>query len=178
MFDLVDESPAEMSKRAEAHASIRQLAHEVCDQVWKAGGTVAVASASLDFYIQPVLNKAGLDRIEIHSGSVVSEPTKPPPFRYDYRSAAKSTCKGDWVTCKCEVISRLKNGEAGGEVIFVGDGVLSDACAAENAADTVFATARLLDYCNEIKIPVTEFGDDFEPLLSYVLARTSANGAK
>jgi 2-hydroxy-3-keto-5-methylthiopentenyl-1-phosphate phosphatase len=80
------------------------------------------------------------------------------------------------------VINRLKNsarnGENESEVIFVGDGSTSDACAATNAADTVFATGRLLDYCIENKIPATEFGDDFSPVLSYVLSKTSGNGAK
>ena len=179
VFDLVDETTDEMSKRAAEKSAVRPLAVEVCNEVWAAGGTVAVASAGLDFYIQPVLSKAGLDQIEIHSGRIVSEPTELPPFRYDYPSTS-STCKGDWVTCKCEVINRLKNGkngEAVSEVIFVGDGVLSDMCAAANAADTVFATGRLLDYCNEKGIPATEFGDDFSSVLSYVLNKTSANGA-
>jgi 2-hydroxy-3-keto-5-methylthiopentenyl-1-phosphate phosphatase len=183
VFDLVDESTYEMSKRAAGKGSVRPLATEVCNEVWAAGGTVAVASAGLDFYIQPVLSKAGLDQIEIHSGRIVSEPTELPPFRYDYPSTS-TTCKGDWVTCKCEVINRLKirkngrNGEAVSEVIFVGDGVLSDMCAAANAADTVFATGRLLDYCNENGIPSTEFGDDFSSVLSYVMSKTSSNGAK
>ena len=177
VFDLVDESPVEMSDRAVQHTSIRPLAQEVCDHIWNSGGTVTVASAGLDFYIQPVLDAAGFDRLELHSGKVVSEPTKQPPFRYDYPSAKKA-CKGDWVICKCEVINDLRNDGADDEVIFVGDGVMSDSCAATNAADTVFATGRLLDYCNENDIPVTEFSDDFGPLLSYVLNRTSANGAK
>ena len=76
------------------------------------------------------------------------------------------------------MINDLRNDGADDEVIFVGDGVMSDSCAATNAADTMFATGRLLDYCNENDIPVTEFSDDFGPLLSYVLSRTSANGAK
>lgn len=181
VFNIVDESPAEMSARAAATSSIRGLAKEICEAVWNTGGIVAVASAGLDFYIQPVLDKAGLEQIEVHSGKVVSEPTELPPFRYDYPSFEKS-CKGDWVTCKCEVINRLKNsarnGENESEVIFVGDGSTSDACAATNAADTVFATGRLLDYCIENKIPATEFGDDFSPVLSYVLSKTSGNGAK
>ena len=180
VFDLVDESPGEMSKRAASKGSVRPLAAEVCNEVWAAGGTVAVASAGLDIYIQPVLDKAGLDQIEIHSGKIVSEPTELPPFRYDYPSTSNS-CEGDWVTCKCEVINRLKNGrngEAVSEVIFVGDGVLSDMCAAANAADTVFATGRLLDYCNENGIPATEFGNDFSSVLSYVMSKTSSNGVK
>lgn len=174
VFDLSTQSPAEMSKRAARDAAVRSLAHEVCDRVWNSGGTVSVASAGLDFYIRPVLEAANLNRINIHSGKVVSDPTQLPPFRYDYPSWDDS-CSGDWVTCKCKVINDLKRS---GEVVFVGDGSGSDVCAATNAADTVFASGRLLSYCNENGIPSTEFNDDLGPVLSYVEEKTSANGAQ
>jgi 2-hydroxy-3-keto-5-methylthiopentenyl-1-phosphate phosphatase len=143
-----------------------------------------VASAGLDFYIEPVIRNAGFDQAEVHSGRVVSEATQPPPFRYDYPSVERASktnpCKGDWVTCKCEVIRQLKQrdneNEPETEVIFVGDGVLSDTCAAENEADTVFATGRLLEYCRENQIPAIEFGEDFAPVLEYVKKNTSENG--
>ncbi len=184
-FDLVGKSVSQLSERAVANTSIRPLARETCEVVWKAGGTFAIASAGLDFYIGPVLKKAGLDRTEINCGHVVSDPAQSPPFRYDYPSAGNSCntnscagglCKGDWVTCKCEVIRRLKRDDAESEVIFIGDGLLSDTCAVTNAADTVFATERLFDYCTENDIEVTEFGEDFGPVLEYVMNRTSANG--
>ncbi|MBN4064130.1 haloacid dehalogenase-like hydrolase [Dehalococcoides mccartyi] len=177
VFDLVTESPAEMSKRAAERASIRSLANEVCDVIWDSGGEVMVASAGLDFYIRPVIDNAGLERIIVHSGEVISDPSEPPPFRYDYPSAVES-CEGDWVTCKCKVINELKNNDTDDEVIFVGDGTNADECAARNAADTVFATGRLLNYCNKNGIPALEFGDDFKSLLSYVIEKTSANGAQ
>ena len=137
---------------------------------------MAVASAGLNFYIEPKLETVGLDRVELHSGKVLSEPNGKPPFRYDYPSYLKS-CKGDWVTCKCEVIHRLKNDHGGSEVIFVGDGLLSDTCAAANAADTVFATGKLLRYCEKIKLSAIEFGDDFAPLLRYLNSKTFITGA-
>ncbi len=177
VFDLVSESPADMSKRAVEGASIRSQAHEVCEQVWKTGGEVAVASAGLDFYIQPVLDNSELGRINVHSGKVVSNVTELPPFRYDYPSS-DDQCEGDWITCKCKVINDLKSEDNESEVVFVGDGTGPDECAAKNAADTVFATGRLLSYCNENQIPATEFGDDFGPVLSYVVSKTSANGAQ
>ncbi|MAE80695.1 MAG: hypothetical protein CL695_03815 [Chloroflexi bacterium] len=176
VFDMVDETTFEMSKRAALHGCIRKRTTEVCELVWDSGGVVSVASAGLNFYIEPVLEKAGLDRIELHSGKVLSEPGERPPFRYDYPSYVKS-CRGDWVTCKCEVINRLKNNYGGSEVIFVGDGLLGDACAAVNAADTVFATGKLLRYCEKSKIPAIEFGKDFGPLLRYVHAKTFITGA-
>ena len=176
VFDQIDESPGRMSERAAEGASVRSLAREVAERIWHKGGKVAVASAGLDVYIRPVLDKVDLQKIEIHSGRIVSSPTELPPFRYDYPSTEK-TCEGDWVTCKCAVINSLKEAE-GDEVIFVGDGSNSDSCAAANAADTVFATGRLLAYCNENRIPVTEFGDDFGPVLSYVVDKMSANGAQ
>ena len=177
VFDLVSESLAEMSKRAVEGAALRSQTHEVCERVWNAGGEVAVASAGLDFYIQPVLENLGLGRINVHSGRVISGVTELPPFRYDYPSA-DDQCEGDWITCKCKVINNLKSEDTGSEVIFVGDGIGPDECAAKNAADTVFATGRLLSYCNENQIPAMEFGDDFGPVLSYVVSKTSANGAK
>jgi len=73
------------------------------------------------------------------------------------------------------VINDLK---PSGEVVFVGDGTGADVCAATNAADKVFATGRLLSYCNENGIAVEEFGDNFEPVLSYVTSKTTANGAQ
>ena len=177
VFDNVSQTPAEMSQRAAEGAEIRLLAHELCELVQNTGGSVAIASAGLDFYIRPVLNRANLDQIEIHSGLVVSDPTCPPPFRYDYPCAG-DVCEGDWVTCKCKVINDLRNEIADSEVIFIGDGTGADECAAANAADKIFARGRLLTYCKENKIPVTEFGDDFGPVLSYVENKTSANGAQ
>lgn len=166
-FDLAGRSVAQLSERAVVNASIRPLARETYEFVRKAGGTFAIASAGLDFYIGPVLKKAGLDRAEINCGRVVSDPAQSPPFRYDYPSAEKS-CKGDWVTCKCEVIRRLKRDGVESEVIFIGDGQLSDTCAAANAADTVFATGKLLDYCVKNDIEVTGFDEDFGPVIEYV----------
>ena len=174
VFNLSTESPAEMSTRAADGASLRPLSSEVCNQVWDSGGTVAVASAGLDFYIQPVLDKANLSRIKVNSGKITSDTSKLPPFRYDYPSWNDS-CEDDWVTCKCKVINDLK---PSGEVVFVGDGTGADVCAATNAADKVFATGRLLSYCNENGIAVEEFGDNFEPVLSYVTSKTTANGAQ
>jgi len=177
VFDGVSQTPAEMSQRAADGAEIRPLAQQLCDEVRKTGGSVVVASAGLDFYIKPVLDRANLDQLDIHSGIVISDPTCPPPFRYDYPSAGDA-CEGDWVTCKCKVIKDLRDAVADSEVIFIGDGSGADVCAATNAADKIFARGRLLAYCKENDISVTEFGDDFGPVLSYVNNKTSANGAQ
>ena len=177
VFDLVSESTAEMSKRAVEGASIRSQAHEVCEHIWNVGGKVAVASAGLDFYIQPVLDNSKLGRINVHSGKVISNVTELPPFRYDYPSS-DDQCEGDWITCKCKVINDMKSEDEEIEVVFVGDGTGPDECAAKNAADTVFARGRLLSYCIENQIPAMEFGEDFGPVLSYVVNMTSANGAQ
>ena len=177
VFDQVDETPAQMSARAATEGNVRDYSSDVCEAIWSTGGQVAVASAGLNFYIQPILDKAGLSRINVHSGEVVSPPTEMPPFRYDY-PFGNSSCRGDWVTCKCNVINELKTSDQESEVIFVGDGTDADRCASSNAADKIFALGRLFDYCNENGIPATEFRDDFKPLLSYVLEKTSANGAQ
>ena len=174
VFDLSTETPEAMSKRAVEGANVRSLTREVSEHVWNSGGTVSIASAGLNFYIQPVLDNADLSRINVHSGKVISDSSELPPFQYDYPSWDAS-CEGDWVTCKCKVINDLKSN---GEVIFVGDGIGSDVCAATNAADKVFASGRLLSYCNENGIEAEEFGEDFKPVLSYVTTKTSSNGAQ
>ena len=176
-FDLVGRSVASLSQHAVSNATGRPLARETFEVVWRAGGTVAVASAGLDFYIEPVLTKAGLGRAEVGCGRVVSDPAQSPPFRYDYPSAEKS-CRGDWVTCKCDVIRGLKPGGVEAEVIFIGDGLSSDTCATTNAADTVFATGRLFDYCVENGIEATKFGDDFGPVLDYVTKVHGGNAVR
>ena len=51
VFDMVDETTFEMSKRAELNGCIRRCATEVCELVWDSGGVVSVASAGLDFYL-------------------------------------------------------------------------------------------------------------------------------
>jgi len=177
VFDSVSQTPAEMSQRAADGAEIRPLAHELCELVNKTGGAVAIASSGLDFYIRPVLERAKLNDLDIHSGIVVSDPASPPPFRYDYPSAGDA-CEGDWVTCKCKVINDLRDRVANSEVIFIGDGSGADECAATNAADQVFARAGLLEYCKENRIPVIKFGDDFGSVLNYVEDKTSVNGAQ
>ncbi len=177
VFDLVSQTPAEMSNRAANQASLRPFAADVCEAVWSSGGEVAVASAGLDFYISPVLAKANLKRVRVHSGRVVSPENDHAPFRYDYPSGDKN-CNGDWVTCKCKVINNLKTSDSNSEVIFVGDGTNADECAATNAADKVFAGGRLLSYCQKNNIPVTEFKEDLKPVLTYVTSKSQENGVQ
>ena len=54
----------------------------------------------------------------------------------------------------------------GDYVIFIGDGLRSDACAAEKA-DTVFARSRLLKHCKENGIEAIAF-DDFYPIARHI----------
>ena len=177
VFDSVDETPRQMSNRAAENAAVRQYSKDVCEAVWRNQGKVAVASSGLDLYINPVLENTGLQRIEVHCGHVVSNPAKLPPLSYEYPSSSPA-CQGDWVTCKCKVINDLKLENPDSEIIFVGDGTDADRCATRNAADTVFASGRLFEYCKKNGIPATEFRNSFRSLLQYVLERTSLNGAK
>jgi len=51
-------------------------------------------------------------------------------------------------------------------VIFIGDGLRSDSCAAEKA-DTVFARSRLLEHCRNNGIEAIEF-EDFHSIAEYI----------
>lgn len=128
------------------------------------GGQFMIASAGLDFYIEPVL--AANDLADVPVLSVTGAPTAPDgsttSFRYDYPSD-REFCR-DWAVCKCEPIEKAH--AAGQKVIFIGDGLRSDSCAAEKA-DTVFARSRLLEHCNNSGIEAIEF-EDFHSIADHI----------
>ncbi len=128
------------------------------------GGQFMIASAGIDFYIEPVLTANGLDDVPVLS--VTGAPTAPDgsttSFRYDYPSD-REYCR-DWAVCKCEPIEKAH--AAGQKVIFIGDGLRSDSCAAEKA-DTVFARSRLLEHCKTNGIEAIEF-EDFHSIARHI----------
>lgn len=85
-------------------------------------------------------------------------------FRYDYPAGQENCRDRAWAVCKCEPIDNARTRDE--HVIFIGDGLRSDACAAEQA-DTVFARSRLLEHCKENGIEAIEF-DDFHSIARHI----------
>jgi 2-hydroxy-3-keto-5-methylthiopentenyl-1-phosphate phosphatase len=134
-----------------------------------AGGEVRIVSAGLDFYVLPVLERQGFGHLSVLAVATSVGSSRAVPIRYDYPSGQED-CEGDWGICKCLAVnSALRDGN---KVVFVGDGLRSDACAARRASK-VFARRLLLEHCRETGMPVEAFDEDLFPVAAYLKKRTS-----
>lgn len=164
-FDAVETSVGEMQQVVADETELRPGILELLDAVRDANGTMTIVSAGLRFYIEPVLQRHGLEQLSLVCGTASRDGSDSGPFRYDYpfKETSGEPCRGDWATCKCKALE-----EAGDRMtVFVGDGSTADACAAEKA-DHVFARDRLLKICNDRHIPATPF-EDFTPVTEFVI---------
>ncbi len=146
------------------NVNLRSGFSEAVNATRKQGGQFMIASAGIDFYIEPVLATNGLGDVPILSvmGGSTAPDGATTSFRYDYPSD-REYCR-DWAVCKCQPIEKAH--AAGQMVIFIGDGLRSDSCAAEKA-DTVFARSRLLEHCRNNGIEAIEF-EDFHSIAKHI----------
>lgn len=165
-FLSADATIDEMAAYAAEQARLRPGFAQTVAATRKAGGDFRIVSSGLDFYISAVLERCGFADIPVLAVCTSAEGPNGASIRYDYQRGQK-TCRGDWAVCKCVAVEAAL-GE-GGEVVFVGDGLGADACAAERASK-VFARAALLDHCRERGIPVEPF-DDLLPVAAYLAGR-------
>ncbi|MCS7206956.1 MAG: MtnX-like HAD-IB family phosphatase [Dehalococcoidia bacterium] len=111
------------------------------------GIPLTIASGGLDFYIQAVLEREGL-QVPFYSATAdFSGPRLGMRFTNGVRSCP------DVGVCKCWLVERIKGQTE--RLVLVGDG-LTDACAARRA-DLVFARKWLLDYCRRNNLPHLPF---------------------
>lgn len=162
-FLSLQTSVTEMRSYAAETARLRPGFSDAVAAAERAGAQVAIVSAGLDFYIEPVLAKhgfAGLPMTSVGTGRFAGDASQ---LKYFY-PAAREGCPADWAVCKCRAFEEALG--SGQEVVFVGDGTRSDACAAARAT-TVFARARLLDHCRSKGIRATPF-DDLYPVVRHI----------
>ena len=156
-------------------ATLRPGFGEAVEAARRAGADLAIVSAGLDLYIEPVLARNGFGDIPITSVRTggFDGPAAPLAFTYP---AARPGCPEEYGVCKCRAFDAAH--EARTEVVFVGDGRLADTCAAARAT-TVFARSRLLEHCRANSIPARPF-DDLFPLAAHIAsaARPGANGVR
>ena len=110
------------------------------------GWSVRVLSSGFEELIRPVLDKAGVDGVD-----VVANAVDVGPDGWRVRWHEQTICAVCGEACKRGGLP------ADGEVVYVGDGI-SDRCAAQ-AADRVFATRGLARYLDERDLPYEPFGD-------------------
>jgi HAD superfamily phosphoserine phosphatase-like hydrolase len=121
-----------------------RLAHE-------RGWRFVIVSSGFHELIEPVLEREGVNGVEILANRVVPDPSG---WRVVFRD--EESCGTCGEPCKRSTVAELADG---GEVVYVGDGY-SDRCAAE-AADLVFARRSLAEH-------LEERGIDFEPFDDFV----------
>ncbi len=164
MFNTVAAPVEELMAYARDNVRLRPGLKDAIAATRERGGEFLIASAGIDFYIEPVLEANGLGDVHILSvtGATATAGGATMTFRYDY-PAGQEHCR-DWAVCKCGPIEKARARDE--YVIFIGDGLRSDACAAEQA-DTVFARSRLLEHCKENGIEAIEF-DDFHSIARHI----------
>lgn len=154
----------QLSSWAGDNVTLRSGFSEAVNATREQAGEFMIASAGIDFYIEPVLAANGLGDVPVLAvtGASTAADGSTTSFRYDYPSD-REYCR-DWAVCKCEPIEKAH--AAGQKVIFIGDGLRSDSCAAEKA-DTVFARSRLLEHCRNNGIEAIEF-EDFHSIANHI----------
>ncbi len=123
---------------------------------------LAVITTGLDFYVEAVLRKQGLEWVPVYSvGTRFGEQGLQFDFPY-----ARQECRS-WGICKCSVVERYH--QQGQRVLYIGDG-RNDLCPAKKS-DIVFAKDELLTLCKQEDVPcreLREFGDVIAELGRYV----------
>ena len=121
------------------------------------GWRILVLSSGFHELIEPVLAREGLD-LELKANRV-----DPDPFGWRVQWRDEAVCAVCGEACKRSSLP------AGGEILYVGDGI-SDRCAAL-ASDRIFATRGLARYLDEQGVSYEPF-DDFLDVVAALRTRT------
>lgn len=115
------------------------------------GIKVVIVSDGFEYFVKRVLNKYGIDDIEIYSNSFEF---KNGEFLMDFPNKVDG-CARNAGACKCKFVEKFK--QLYDFVFYVGDGA-SDFCVADKV-DFLFAKKRLSEYCKKNNILFTEYID-------------------
>jgi 2-hydroxy-3-keto-5-methylthiopentenyl-1-phosphate phosphatase len=151
-FEPVRASLGEVIEWVHANASIRQGFRELVELARERGWRVVVVSSGFRQLIEPMLERAGIEGLEL-----VSNEVDPDPEGWRITFFDESRCEICGEACKWTTVRSVVDG---GEVVYVGDGY-SDRCAAEDA-DLVFARRGLAAYLTERGVPYEPFEDFFQ----------------
>lgn len=134
------------------HAAIRSGFADLVAHAEARGWRVVVLSSGFRELIEPVLRRAGLERLDLLANAVEPDPAG---WRVAFRDDRPCPVCGE--PCKRAAVLAEANGST---AVYVGDGV-SDRCGAE-ASDLVFARRGLAAYLEEKGVPFTPFSDFFD----------------
>ena len=145
-----------MQAYVKQHANLRPHFRELWDYCQAHGIPMAIVSQGLDFYIEALLDEAGLPQIPVYA---VDTQFGTQGITYEYRYVRPGQERQG--NSKGMVVDRYR--QDGHYVFYVGDGI-SDFEAASRV-DLLFAHRTLAEKCTSEKIPFRPF-TDFQDLLS------------
>jgi 2-hydroxy-3-keto-5-methylthiopentenyl-1-phosphate phosphatase len=151
-FEPVRAPLGEVIEWVHGNASIRPGFRELVELARERGWRLVVVSSGFRQLIEPMLERAGIEGLEL-----VSNEVDPDPEGWRITFFDESRCEICGEACKRTTVRSVVDG---GEVVYVGDGY-SDRCAAEDA-DLVFARRGLATYLTERGVPFEPFDDFFQ----------------
>ena len=155
-FRMTGASRNEIQAKVREKATLRPHFRELWEYTQQAGIPMAIVSLGMDFYIEALLAREGLEGIPRHSASAdFSNGTisYSYPYRWDGSGASSLEVCSQWGTCKCSILNRYI--QKGFAINYIGDG-RSDMCPA-SMADHIFARSYLAELCEEKGLPYTPF---------------------
>ena len=158
-FARLDSTRGEQTAFVKQEAELRAGFVELAGYCREHNIELAIVSHGLDFYVQALLEKAGLEHIPFYA---VKTKERGGYTLFDY-NFTKPDCPWAPGNCKCYIVEEYK--ERGQQVLFAGDGV-SDTCPALKA-DFVFAKDGLLSFCRQQGLPHLEL-TDFHVVVDYL----------
>ncbi len=174
-FRMTGASLEEMQAKVREKATLRPHFRELWEFTQQAGIPMAIVSLGMDFYIEAMLGREGLECIPRHSASAdFSNGTISYSYPYPWDGSGSSSFEvcSQWGTCKCSVLnSYIQKGYA---INYIGDG-RSDMCPAY-MADHIFARSYLAELCEEKKLPYTPF-DTFMDVIERLKARAGVEAS-
>ncbi len=143
IFEPITASREEIAAFARSRARLRPGFERLVEACADAGRPFVVCSAGLDVYIEPVLERLP-ERLRTHLSVRSNRATcSPRGMALEFHRPSRGEGCGRCGFCKGSVVRELRLD--GHRVLVCGDGT-ADRCAAD-AADFVFATGRLVEYC-------------------------------
>lgn len=138
-----EEALHEVIGRAELDPYFPELVTECRKRNWP----VVVASDGFDYYITPILERAGLSDLPVYCNSLICSDGE---YRMNFRSETNGGC-GRCGNCKRVIVEQLRaeaqSKGANPRIVFIGDGN-ADRCGAE-VADLIFAKRKLRTWCEQ-----------------------------
>jgi len=119
------------------------------EKITKKGIDFCIVSDGIDYFIKKILDRYGLDNIKVISNTGYFRGGN---FELEFPNDF-TECKNNAGTCKCKVVSDLR--QKYNKIVYIGDGV-SDYCVSDKA-DILYAKSSLLNYCKQNHIQCLPF---------------------